>query len=209
MRASPPVLILVIRRVKTGPMMSEPGSSSVSADDSVVLASFDGYRSAEHLVASLGRGFRRKARKRGAIVVVVRGNPDGSLKVTDSRVLEAGDLTAVLMRISLSWAVGFLGLFSMFKGGRTGVHAAEQRAGHVGSQEHRAHEILADAGPHAALVLVRCKDQQTRQMVAAAAASKAKASWDGPLAEFLAALDPGPDHEWVRAAIGESSRTDR
>jgi hypothetical protein len=83
-------------------MMSEPGSSSVSADDSVVLASFDGYRSAEHLVASLGRGFRRKARKRGAIVVVVRGNPDGSLKVTDSRVLEAGDLTAVLMRISLS-----------------------------------------------------------------------------------------------------------
>jgi hypothetical protein len=138
---------------------------------------------------------------------VVRGNPDGTLKVTASRVLEAGDLTATLMRISLSWVVGFLGLFSMFKGGRTGVRSAEERKGHVGSEEHRAHEILADAGPHAAVVLVRCKDQQTRQMVAAAAADNAKASWDGPLTEFLAALDPGPAHDWVREAVGEPSRT--
>jgi len=56
-------------------------------------------------------------------------------------------------------------------------------------------------------VLVRCKHQQTRQMVAAAAADKAKASWDGPLTEFLAALDPGPAHDWVRKAIGEPSHT--
>ena len=44
-------------------------------------------------------------------------------------------------------------------------------------------------------------------MVAAAAADKAKASWDGPLTEFLAALDPGPAHDWVRKAIGEPSHT--
>ena len=81
------------------------------------------------------------------------------------------------MRVSLSWMVGFMGLFSMGKGARSGVRAVEVRGGHVGSEEHRAHEILAGAGPHAALVLVRCKDPQTRQMVAAAAADKASDSW--------------------------------
>jgi hypothetical protein len=44
-------------------------------------------------------------------------------------------------------------------------------------------------------------------MVAAAAADNAKASWDGPLAEFLADLDPGRPHDWVRAAVGVSSGT--
>jgi hypothetical protein len=140
---------------------------------------------------------------------VVRGNPDGSLKVTESRVLEAGDLVAVLMRVSLAWMVGFLGLFSMAKGARGGVRAAGVRGGHVGSDEHRAHEILAQAGPHAALVLVRCKEKETRQMVTAAAADRAKDSWDGSLTEFLAALDPGSDHDWVRSAVGERSDTNR
>ena len=140
---------------------------------------------------------------------MVRGNPDGSLKVTESRVLEAGDLVAVVMRVSLSWLVGFMGLFSMAKGARGEVRAAEVRGGHVGSQEHRAHEILAVAGPHAALVLVRCEDPETRQMVAAAAVGQARYSWDGSLAEFLAALDPGSAHDWVRAAVGEHSGTSR
>src|SRR6478609_5378855 len=89
-------------------MTSEPGSAGVSGQDSVVLASFESYRAAEHMVASLGGEFRRKARKGGARVVVVRGNPDGTLKVTASRVLEAGDLTATLMHISLSgWSASW------------------------------------------------------------------------------------------------------
>jgi hypothetical protein len=104
--------------------------------------------------------------------------------------------------------VGFMGLFSMAKGARGGARAAKVRGGHVGSDEHRAHEILAQAGPHAALVLVRCEDQQTRQMVAAAAADQAKGSWDGSLTEFLADLDPGSDHDWVRAAVGKPAKTD-
>jgi len=83
-------------------MTSEPGSAGVSGQDSVVLASFESYRAAEHMVASLGGEFRRKARKGGA----------------------------------------------------------------------------------------------------AAAVDNAKASWDGPLTEFLAALDPGPAHDWVRQAVG-------
>ena len=36
------------------------------------------------MLASLSREFRKKARKGGTTAVVVRGNPDGSLKVTES-----------------------------------------------------------------------------------------------------------------------------
>ena len=195
--------------VKDVRMTSETGSDAKSGQESVVLASFDSYRHAEHMLASLRHGFRAKARKGGATAVVIRGNPDGSLKVTESRVLSASDFIATLMRISLSWLIGFMGLFSTLKGARQGVRAAEARKGHAGPDEHRAHEILAAAGPHAALVLVRCKDPETRQAVAAAAADSATDSWDGPLTEFLAALDPGPAHDWVRAAVGDRSRTHR
>jgi hypothetical protein len=44
-------------------------------------------------------------------------------------------------------------------------------------------------------------------MVATAAANSADESWDGSLREFLAALDPGSAHDWVRAAVGEPSRS--
>ena len=190
-------------------MTSEASSAAKSGQESVVIASFDSYRHAEHMLASFGRGFRTKARKGGATAVVVRGNADGSLKVTESRVLSAGDLVSTVLRISLSWTIGFMGLFSTLKGAKEQARAAHVRKGHTGSGEHRAHEILADAGPHAAITLVRCQDQQTRQLVAAAAADSAKDSWDGSLTEFLAALDPGPGHDWVRAAVGEPSSTKR
>lgn len=190
-------------------MTSEASAVAQSGHESVVLASFDSYRHAEHMLASLGPGFREKARRGKATAVVVRGNPDGSLKVTDSRVLLASDFVAVLMRVFLSWLVGFLGLLSMLKGARGGVRAAEVHKGHVRSDERRAHEILAAAGSRAALVLVRCKDPETRQAVAAAAADSAAQSWDGSLAEFLAALNPGSAHDWVRAAVGERPGTRR
>jgi hypothetical protein len=186
-------------------MTSESSSAAESAPDWVVVASFDSYRHAEHMLASLRGEFRRKARKGGVRAVVVRGNPDGSMKVTESRVLSASDLVATGMRVSLSWMIGFMGLYSTMKGARSEARAARAHKGHVGSEEHRAHEILADAGPHAAIALVRGQDQQTRQQVAAAAADTARESWDGPLAEFLAALDPGSADDWVRAAVGEPS----
>src|SRR5438876_10042646 len=116
---------------------------------------------------------------------------------------------STLIHLSLSWTIGFIGMFSMLKGAKSEAHAARVRKGHAGSDEHRAHELLAEAGPHGALVLVRCKDHQTRQMVAAAAADSAEGSWDGSLKEFLAALDPGSAHDWVRAAVGEPSSTNR
>jgi hypothetical protein len=100
-----------------------------------------------------------------------------------------------------------MGLFSMLKGARGGTRAVEARQGRAGSDEHQVHEILAAAGPHAALALVRCKDPETRQTVTAAAADSAKDSWDGSRTEFLAALDPGTAHDWVRTAAGDHSST--
>jgi hypothetical protein len=195
--------------VKETYMTSETNPAAESGEASVVIARFDSYRHAEQMLASLGRGFRTKARKGGTTAVVVRGNPDGSLKVTESRVLSASDLMSTLIHLSLSWTIGFIGMFSMLKGAKSEAHAARVRKGHTGSDEHRAHELLAEAGPHGALVLVRCKDHQTRLMVAAAAADSAEGSWDGSLTEFLAALDPGSAHDWVRAAVGEPSSTNR
>jgi hypothetical protein len=155
------------------------------------------------MLASLGRAFRRNARKGGTTAFVISGNKDGSLEVTQSRVLSAGDLSAVVIRIAAAIAMGFMGIFGALKGARTGVHAAHARQAHVGSDEQRAHEILAEAGPHAAVALVRCRDDETRQEVAARASERAVNSWTGPLTDFLSALDPSSKHDWVRTTLGE------
>jgi hypothetical protein len=92
-------------------------------------------------------------------------------------------------------------MFSMMKGARGGVDAAQHRQRHAGTDEHRAHEILAAAGPNAAFALVRCQDPETGHEVATAAAESATDSWVGSLSEFLDTLDPGHAHDWVRAAL--------
>jgi hypothetical protein len=176
-----------------------------AAQESVVLASFENRHAAEHMLMSLGRGFRKKARKGGASAFVVSGNKDGTLKLTESRVLEAGDLTGALMHISVSWMVGFWGTLSALKEIKTGAHAAHKRESHVGSDEQRAHEIIAEVGPKAAIALVRCKDPEMGQAVADRAADRGRYRWHGSLPKFLADLDPGPKHDWVREALGEPS----
>ncbi|MER6785942.1 hypothetical protein ABT330_15195 [Streptomyces sp. NPDC000658] len=190
-------------------MTSDPHSVAESDQESVVIASFDGHRDAERMLASLGRGFRKKARKGGTSAVVIGANTDGSLKLTQSRVTTASDLGYILMSVSLAWSVGLMGILSMFKGAKGEVHSAHVRQGHLRADALQAREILAEAGPHAAITLVRCKDQDTRHMVVAAAGDRARRSWDGSLTDFLAALDPGPTHDWVRAALGEPTSTNR
>jgi len=184
---------------------SDGGSAEAAGQESVVLASFENRHAAEHMLLSLGRGFRKKARKGGATAFVVSANKDGSLKLTESRALEAGDLTATLLRLSVSWMVGFWGTLSTLKGVKAGAHAAHERESHVGSDEQRAHEIIAEAGPNAAIALVRCRDAGMGRAVAARAADRGRYSWHGSLAKFLAALDPGSKHDWVRTALDEPS----
>jgi hypothetical protein len=190
-------------------MAAEVDPDATSGQEWVVLASFESRRAAEHGLASLGRTFRRESRKGHADAFVVSSNADGSLKITESRVLEASGLAAASIRVSLSWTVGFLGLVSTLRAAKGTAHAAHERGSHVGSDDERTHEILAQAGSGAALVLVRCKDREMRQAVAARAADHASYSWDGSLADFLAGLDPSSKHDWVRAVLDKpaSSKT--
>jgi hypothetical protein len=182
-------------------MASEDDAPVGSGQEWVVIASFGNRRAAEHMLASLGHKFRRNARKGHAEAFVVSGNADGSLKLTESRVLEASGFAATIIRVSLSWTVGFMGLVSTLKGAKATTHAAHKRGSHVGSDEQHAHAILAQAGPDAAILLVRCKDRDTQKTVAAGAADHASYSWDGSMTDFLAGLDPGSKHDWVRAAL--------
>jgi hypothetical protein len=108
-------------------------------------------------------------------------------------------------RVSLSVAVGFAGIMPTLKGAKSGVDEVRERGSHVGSEESAAHTILASVGPNAALALVCCDDLETRQAVVARAAERGDDSWDGSRAEFLADLDPGSRHDWLRAAVGEPS----
>jgi len=90
-----------------GAMASEGGAADETGQESVVLASFENRYAAERMLLSLGHRFRKKAHRGGATAFVVSGNKDGSLKLTESRVLEAGDFTAVMLHLSVSWMVGF------------------------------------------------------------------------------------------------------
>jgi hypothetical protein len=186
-------------------MTSEGRAAEGRGQESVILASFENRHTAEHMLLSLGRGFRNKARKGGATAFVVSGNKDGSLKLTESRALEASGLTHTLLHLSVSWTVGFLGIFSTLKGVKIWAHGAHKRESHVGSDEQRAHEIIAEAGPQAAIALVRCKDAEMGQAVADRAADRGRYSWHGSRAQFLAGLDPGSKDDWVRSALDEPS----
>ena len=184
-------------------MASEDDPAASSGQEWVVIASFQNRHAAEHMLASLGRRFRRNARKGHAEAFVVSGNADGSLKLTQSRVLEASGLAATIVRVAVFVMVGLIGVVAMLKGAKATAHAAHKHESHVGSDEQRAHAILAQAGPGAAIALVRCKDRETGKTVAAGAADHASYSWDGSMPDFLAALDPGSKHDWVRAALDQ------
>jgi hypothetical protein len=187
-----------------GQMASEGGAEG-AGQESVILASFENRYAAEHMLLSVGRGFRKQARKGGATAFVVSENKDGSLKLTESRVLEANDLTTMLLHLSVSWMIGFLGLLSTLKGLKATAHAAHEKESHVGSNEQRAHEIIAEAGPTGAIALVRCKEADIGRAVAAQAADRGRRCWHGSRAQFLADLDPGSTDDWVRSALDEPS----
>ncbi len=169
----------------------------------VLLASFENRRAAERMVASLGRGFRKMHRKGHATALVISGNEDGSLSLSQSRIVSASGVVYTGMRISLSVAVGFMGMISSLQGAKGAVHEVRERGSHAGTAQRRAQEILAEVGPDAAVVLISTDDQAMRQAAVAAATDRASRSWDGSRETFLAGLEPGSEHDWVRAALNE------
>ncbi len=169
----------------------------------MVVAVFENRNAAERMLRSLGREFRQKAHSGDAAALVIRGNADGALKLTQSRVVTASGVGAAVAGASVAMMAGLLGTVSALKGAKTVTNAAHTRASHVGGSE-RAQAILEQVGQRAAIAL-RCKDPAIREAAVAQATDRASSSWDGSLTEFLAALDPGDKHEWVRAALDEPS----
>ena len=184
-------------------MTPEVDVGESSDHESVVLASFENRYAAERMLASLGRDFRRTARKGDAAAFIISENADGSLKLTASRLVSASGLASAAIGVGAATMAGFIGIGSMLKGAESQAHAAHVRQSHVGAGAERAHELLSEAGPRAALALVRCSNEGVRQTVAARAADTSLASWDGSLEEFLASVDPSSEYDWVRAALGE------
>ncbi len=181
-----------------------PSKVDPAAQSSVVVATFENRHAAEHFLASHGRAFRKQARKGHMTAFVIRGNADGSLKLTQSRVVTAEGFEAAIFGVFSSMMLGLIGIRGMLKGVKSGGHAVRAHSAHVGSDEQAVHAILAQAGPNAAVAMVCC-DDETRQTVAAHASEQAITSWDGSRSEFLASLEPGSTHDWVRAALGEPS----
>ena len=116
-----------------------------------MVATFANRHAAEHMLSSLGRHFRKKARKGGVAAFLIRGNADGSFSLVQSRVLMASGVVAAGIGVAVSMLVGFMGIRSALRGGKTVVHAARKREKNVGAETQGARDILAKAGPHASV----------------------------------------------------------
>ncbi len=155
------------------------------------------------MFVKLGRGFRKTVRGGHATALVITESADGSLELRQSRAVTATGHVGILIHLGVLWTIRWLGLMTSAKGVGHGVHAAKMHQRHVGADEHLAHQIISDAGPGSAIVLVRSTDPKTRQAVVTAAGADAIHCWDGSLSDFLAELDPGPSHDWVRDGLSE------
>jgi hypothetical protein len=185
-------------------MASDTSQQQPGREEYVVLASFTSRKAAEHMLISLGHKFRKASTKGRASALVVSANADGSLKLTQSRAQTAEGVSAALLHLPVSLMLGFLGLMSTFKGIKTTAHAARVHDSSVGSDEHAAHAILAEAGADSAIVLVRCRDKHMWADIGPRADQRALRTWHGPMTEFRADLDPGSQHDWVRAALDKT-----
>jgi hypothetical protein len=100
------------------------------------------------------------SRKGHADALVVEANTDGSLEVGQSRAVKTGNLANLVLRLSLSIAIGFLGLLSALRGAKQSGHAIRVHQHHVGQDEQQVPAILSSAGSRSALLLVRCDDNE-------------------------------------------------
>jgi hypothetical protein len=169
-----------------------------------VVALFANRHAAERMLASLGRDFRKKARKGGVAAFLIRGNADGSFSLVQSRVLTASGVVAAGIGVTVASMAGLLGIMSALRGGKTVVGAARKRQAHIGPDAQRLRDILAEAGPHASVVVVRCADPGEAAVVVSLAAERARDSWHGSRAEFVTGVDQAAgSYDWLRAALDE------
>ena len=178
-----------------------------SESETVVLATFANRHAAERMLSSLGRDFRRKARKDEAAAFLITGNADGSFSLGQSRVLTASGVAAAGAGVAVATLAGLMGMMSALRGGRTVVQAARQRGTHADPDAQRLRDILAQAGPHASVAVVRCADPADAAAVVAQAATRALDSWHGSRDEFITAVNQAVGElDWVLAAFDEPSK---
>lgn len=178
-----------------------------SESETVVLATFANRHAAEHMLASLGRDFRRKARKGEVAAFLITGNADGSFSLVQSRVLTAGGISVAAIGVTVATLAGLLGMMSALRGGKTVVHAARKRETHVGVDAERLREILAQAGPHACVTLVLCADPDVEDAVVSLAAARAHDSWHGSRAEFVTGINEAVgNYDWLLAALDQPAK---
>ena len=155
---------------------------------------------AERALALLRRRFRIGARKGHAKALVISGNKDGSLKLTQSRVLSASGVVYTLIRIPLVVMIGFTGIVSTLRaprGRRTRSASVSQALAEMSTPPMPPRQ----GGPERCPLLVTCDDQKMGQAIVERLAYCASESWHGSRAKFLADLDPDSQHDWVRSAL--------
>ena len=187
-----------------GPAPASGHPALGSASETVVVAIFANRHAAERMLGSLGRDFRKKAQKGGVAAFLISGNADGSFSVSQSRLLTASGVAAAGAGVAVASLAGLMGMMSALKGGRTVVQAARKRGTHVDAEAQRLRDMLAQAGPHASVLVVRCAGPGEEAPVVALAAERARESWHGSRAEFIAGLDQAAgSYHWLRAALDE------
>jgi hypothetical protein len=158
------------------------------------------------MLASLGRDFRKKARKGGVAAFLIRGNADGSFSLVQSRVLTASGVAAAGIGVTVATVAGLLGIMSAIRGGKTVVGAARKRETHVGADAQRLRDILAQAGPHASVAVVRCADPGEGATVVTLAAARARDSWQGSRDEFVTGVNQAVGkYDWLLSALDQPS----
>jgi len=78
------------------------------------------------------------------------------------------------------------------------VRSAEERKGHVGSEEYRAHEILADAGRMRPRYSFGASTSRRGRWSHRRRPTRRKPAGMARSQSFLPPLIPGPAHDWVR-----------
>ena len=76
-----------------------PSKVDPAAQSSVIVASFENRHAASIFWHRLGRAFRKQARKGHVTAFVISGNKDGSLKLTQSRVVTAEGIEAAIFGV--------------------------------------------------------------------------------------------------------------
>jgi hypothetical protein len=183
----------------------ETPAAPESGSASVVLASFNSSQAAEHMVSSLGRGFRKEARAGDHSVFVVTRNKDESFRLHHSRVVTASGVSSAVVGVTVATFAGFMGLGSSLKGAKVVTQNGRDRKAHVRESGQALAEFLDRVGPKAACVLIQCTGEEAGRIVAARAAERGSECWSGSRTEFLALLDQlDDDYDWLRpAAIAE------